>query len=29
LPQYIEPAETQGMPTVTPTQPAQHPVQHQ
>jgi len=29
LPQYIEPSETQGMPTVTPTQPAQHPVQHQ
>jgi ATP-dependent Lon protease len=29
LPEYIESAETQGMPTVTPTQPSQLPVQHQ
>jgi len=29
LPEYIEPTDTQGMPTVTPTQPSQLPVQHQ
>ena len=29
LPEYIESTETQGMPTVTPTQPSQLPVQHQ
>jgi ATP-dependent Lon protease len=29
LPEYIESAETQGMPAVTPTQPSQLPVQHQ
>ncbi len=29
LPEYIEPADTQGMPAVTPTQPSQLPVQHQ